>query len=105
MNLRSIRFGAAALLAAAAASASLAPTSAGHPDLNGTWDNGSGIDFIHPEHAADGSICVSGCAPAPAAAKPRLPGAGCGAAGPQLPQVSATVSGESGPAGEESVTA
>jgi hypothetical protein len=35
----------------------------GHPDLNGTWDNGSGIDFLNPQTAADGSICVSGCAP------------------------------------------
>ncbi len=40
---------------------------AGHPDLNGTWDNGSGIDFVRPQHLADGSVCVSGCdAPAPA---------------------------------------
>jgi hypothetical protein len=38
----------------------------GHPDLSGTWDNGSGIDFVRP--AADGaSICVSGCGPARAA--------------------------------------
>jgi hypothetical protein len=39
----------------------------GHPDLNGTWDNGSGIDFVHPEKSADGSVCVAGCPPAPAA--------------------------------------
>jgi len=39
----------------------------GHPDLNGTWDNGSGIDFIKPQHLADGSVCVSGCDPQPAA--------------------------------------
>jgi hypothetical protein len=42
----------------------------GHPDLNGTWDNGSGIDFLHPEKLAGGSVCVAGCdappAPAPA---------------------------------------
>ena len=52
----------------------------GHPDLNGTWDNGSGIDFLHPEHLTGGSVCVAGCdAPAtvakagtaaPAAARP-----------------------------------
>ena len=41
----------------------------GHADLNGTWDNGSGYDFLHPEHLAGGSVCVAGCdAPAPAAA-------------------------------------
>ena len=43
----------------------------GHPDLNGTWDNGSGIDFVNPQHSADGSVCIAGCAPAaPANAKP-----------------------------------
>lgn len=36
----------------------------GRPDLNGTWDNGSGIDFVKPQKSADGSICVSGCEPA-----------------------------------------
>jgi len=36
----------------------------GHPDLNGTWDNGSGIDFIRPQKSADGSVCLLGCAPA-----------------------------------------
>jgi len=40
----------------------------GHPDLNGTWDNGSGIDFVRPEKSADGSVCVAGCPPAPAPA-------------------------------------
>ncbi len=38
----------------------------GHPDLNGTWDNGSGIGFLHPEQLAGGSVCVAGCGPAPA---------------------------------------
>jgi len=33
----------------------------GHPDLNGTWDNGNGYDFIKPQKGADGSICVAGC--------------------------------------------
>lgn len=42
----------------------------GHPDLNGTWDNGSGIDFLHPEHLSGGSVCVAGCGtPPPAAAE------------------------------------
>jgi hypothetical protein len=39
----------------------------GHPDLNGTWDNGSGIDFLHPQKLEDGSVCVAGCPPAPPA--------------------------------------
>jgi hypothetical protein len=50
----------------------------GRPDLNGTWDNGGGIDFLRPQRNADGSLCVSGCAPAapapgaaPAPAAPR----------------------------------
>src|SRR5262245_55284862 len=46
----------------------------GHPDFNGTWDNGSGIDFINPQKSADGSICVAGCAtPASQPATPRPP--------------------------------
>jgi hypothetical protein len=32
----------------------------GVPDLNGTWDNGSGIDFIEPVFEGD-SICLAGC--------------------------------------------
>ncbi len=32
----------------------------GVPDLNGTWDNGSGIDFIRPVIEGD-SICLAGC--------------------------------------------
>jgi len=60
----------------AAVMASLAPAAApdvtprmpdGKPDLNGTWDNGGGIDFLRPQLRADGSLCVSGCATAPGA--------------------------------------
>jgi hypothetical protein len=40
----------------------------GVPDLNGTWDNGSGIDFLRPQKLPDGSICITGCPPAPGAA-------------------------------------
>ena len=40
----------------------------GHPDLSGTWDNGSGIDFVQPLRKGD-SICVRGCEPAANAAK------------------------------------
>ncbi len=50
-------------------------TADGYPDLTGTWDNGSGIDFVRPQHI-DGSICVTGC-PQPESASPpsavRLP--------------------------------
>lgn len=70
----------ALLLGALVAGVGLAATPAGtprladgRPDLNGTWDNGGGIDFLQPQQRADGSLCVSGCtttAPAPAAARP-----------------------------------
>lgn len=43
----------------------------GRPDLSGTWDNGSGIDFVRPV-AEGASICVSGCGPA--AGAPRRTG-------------------------------
>jgi hypothetical protein len=52
---------------------SLPRDAAGHPDLNGTWDNGSGIDFVKPEHLAGGSVCVSGCESPPPAAKSGTP--------------------------------
>lgn len=45
----------------------------GHPDLNGTWDNGSGIDFVQPQKGADGSVCIAGCKPVAAAAPPPPP--------------------------------
>jgi hypothetical protein len=52
--------------AVAAADGSAVPRlSDGHPDLNGTWDNGSGIDFLHPQQLAGGSVCVAGCEPPP----------------------------------------
>jgi hypothetical protein len=52
----------------------------GKPDLNGTWDNGGGIDFLKPVTKADGSVCVSGCAPA-------APAAGAAASPPPAPPV------------------
>jgi hypothetical protein len=65
-----------ALLAASLIFAQGAPPTAVHPDLNGTWDNGAGIDFIKPQHLADGSVCVSGCdTPAAAPAKAGAPAA------------------------------
>lgn len=33
----------------------------GRPDFNGSWDNGSGYDFLSPQTGPDGSICISGC--------------------------------------------
>jgi len=61
----------AVLLAAAPATPRLAD---GRPDLNGTWENGGGIDFLRPQTLPDGSVCVTGCAPAvPAAGAARAP--------------------------------
>jgi len=37
----------------------------GHPDLSGTWDNGSGIDFVRPQQVGE-SVCVVGCGPSAA---------------------------------------
>jgi len=51
----------------------------GHPDLTGTWDNGSGIDFVQPKRLGD-SVCVRGCEPQAAAAPASAP-----AASPPLP--------------------
>jgi hypothetical protein len=46
----------------------------GHPDLNGTWENGGGIDFVKPTRSADGSICVRDCSvPAGPRAAPDRP--------------------------------
>lgn len=64
--------GAGAALAAAPASTPRLPD--GRPDLNGTWDNGGGIDFLQPQRNADGSICISGC-DAPTGAAAASPGA------------------------------
>jgi hypothetical protein len=36
----------------------------GHPDFSGTWENGSGIDFVQPQQKG-GSICIFGCGGAP----------------------------------------
>ncbi|MEO8309028.1 MAG: hypothetical protein ABI616_13415 [Pseudomonadota bacterium] len=65
-------------VAAAADTSAAAPTpraADGHPDFNGVWDNGGGIDFLSPQKLADGSVCVTGCAPpaANAAAGPPSP--------------------------------
>ncbi|MEJ0098686.1 MAG: hypothetical protein WDO12_02670 [Pseudomonadota bacterium] len=42
----------------------------GHPDFNGSWDNGSGYDFVQPQKGADGSICITNCKPAGGGAPP-----------------------------------
>jgi hypothetical protein len=47
-------------------------TSDGRPDLNGTWDNGSGIDFLNPVFEGD-SVCLAGCAPRRAGEPPDRP--------------------------------
>jgi len=50
----------------------LARLSDGRPDFNGSWDNGSGYDFLKPQKSEDGSICISGCkTPEGAPAAPR----------------------------------
>jgi hypothetical protein len=36
----------------------------GHPDFSGTWENGSGIDFVQPQQTGK-SVCVFGCPGAP----------------------------------------
>ncbi|HUN26227.1 MAG TPA: hypothetical protein VMU67_07965 [Steroidobacteraceae bacterium] len=63
----------AGLAPARAGTVSVPRLADGHPDLNGTWDNGSGIDFLHPEQLGDGSVCVAGCGPAPRPAAARTP--------------------------------
>jgi hypothetical protein len=74
-----IALGASAMLMAAAPE-NTPRLADGKPDLNGTWDNGGGIDFLKPVTKADGSVCVSGCAPA-------APVAGAAAAPPPAPPV------------------
>jgi len=59
------------VVAACVASGSLAATAQsskdvprgpdGHPDLNGTWNNGDGILHVRPVARANGSICLAGC--------------------------------------------
>jgi hypothetical protein len=75
MMLSRILVGTVLLLGAASAlAADATPRLAnGHPDLNGTWDNGGGIDFLKPQTLADGSVCISNCPPpqgAPAGGPP-----------------------------------
>jgi hypothetical protein len=42
----------------------------GKPDLNGTWENGGGIEFLKPQTLPDGSVCISNCPPPPGAGAP-----------------------------------
>jgi hypothetical protein len=60
--------------------AAQAQAAASRPDLSGTWDNGSGLDFVKPQRDGN-SICVMACPPAPAAAAAGAEPA-AGAAGP-----------------------
>ncbi len=66
-----------ALLGGASPAGAQAPAAAaiprapdGHPDLSGTWDNGSGIDFVRPQQRGE-SVCVSGCGGGAAGPPPR----------------------------------
>jgi hypothetical protein len=97
MRSQSIAFGLLVSLSAlpslaAAQSTATERSTAAHPDLSGTWDNGSGIDFVRPRQDGE-SICVSGCGsqappgtPPPAASSStREPAAGA-PRGPSKPQ-------------------
>jgi hypothetical protein len=72
MNIRFAGAGLLALMLAGIALAAAPPATPrlpdGKPDFNGTWENGGGIDFVRPQLKPDGSLCVSGCPAAPAAA-------------------------------------
>ncbi len=58
----------------------------GHPDLNGVWDNGAGIDFVQPQKSSDGSVCIAGCQPVAAAPpRPAPPPSGRAAPAPGFP--------------------
>jgi hypothetical protein len=61
------------------------PRLAGHPDLSGTWDNGSGIDFVRAD-TQGATICIGRCpGSAPPAASPPPANAGAPAARPPGP--------------------
>lgn len=100
MNTRSFLINLGAVLAIGAVSILFAQklprTADGHPDLNGTWDNGSGIDFIKPQHLADGSVCVSGCDPQPSVAKTSAPPPAAARPPAQLSEIPPGISGEGG---------
>jgi hypothetical protein len=65
------------VIALAQSGADEVPRLAGHPDLSGTWDNGSGIDFVRADVQGD-SICIGRC-PGSAPAAPAAPPANAGA--------------------------
>jgi hypothetical protein len=76
----------ASALAQSGNTAKPTPTIDGRPDLNGTWDTGYNevaIGFVQPQQLGAGSLCVSGCAPPPGAA--RGGGAGRAVAAPPAP--------------------
>ena len=50
----------APVAAAQSASAEVARAADGRPDLTGTWDNGSGIEFVQPRRQGE-SVCIFGC--------------------------------------------
>lgn len=57
----------------------------GKPDLNGTWENGGGIEFLRPQTLPDGSVCVSNC-PRPTTPPPAAAGAPAPRPPPDMPK-------------------
>jgi hypothetical protein len=89
VKLRSVIFAAMLLtdMTGYAADAAKVPrTRDGRPDLNGTWENGGGIDFLRPQKLASGSVCITGCAPAARATAPAAGAAGSARAMPDRPR-------------------
>jgi hypothetical protein len=72
-ELAALGLAAALPVAAFAQSGSEVPRLDGRPDLSGTWDNGSGIDFVRADTQGD-TICIGRC-PGSAPAAPAAPAA------------------------------
>lgn len=70
------------LISAVATPFAMAQTSGARPNLSGTWDNGSGIDFVRPKRDGE-SICVSGCGSGP---PPAAPAGGAARPAPNRPK-------------------
>jgi hypothetical protein len=66
------RAGGVAALALGASALALGAATAkegAHPDLSGSWDNGGGIGFVHPQHQGQ-NVCLFGCPASEAAPAP-----------------------------------
>ena len=57
-------------------------TAAGHPDLNGVWENGGGVPWLRPQHVG-ASVCLVGCEELPQ--PPPAAGASAGRPPPDRP--------------------